>query len=236
MQKGEIVKRIAILMLFCCACLVCSFAQKNELSFTVGALHSSDQTEDLLLGITCPLGVPNCTQINSSTSLGVAFQGAYARQLFSFGAGSLDVELPVAGAPGRDVKISSTLIPLPGTLSTTSLFFTPSARIKLLHSSPISPFASIGAGLAHFGSQTRFPSIAIGPILVPSRTLSNSTNHGALQFGGGLDFKTPLPHLALRAEVRDFWAPGITKPSSLVRVSPERQHNVFAGGGLALLF
>lgn len=228
-------KRAALLLLFSCVCVVEGSAQKNELSFSIGAIHSSDQREDLLLGITCPLGIANCTQINTSTATGVAFQGAFARELFNFGAGSLDVELPVAGAPGRDVKISSFLT-LPAALSTSSLFFTPSGRIRLLRASPISPFVSLGGGLAHFGSQTTFSSIAIGPILVPGRTLSGNANHGALQFGGGLDFRTPLRHFLVRAEVRDFWAQGTTKSSSLVQISPERQHNVFAGGGVVLLF
>lgn len=227
-------KRTAIVIFFCCVCLIHSFAQKNELSFNLGALHTSDQTETIMLEIPCPM-VINCTQISSSTSTGVAFEGAYARQLFTFGAGSLDVELPLVGVPGRDVS-TSLITPVPVSASVSSLFFTPSARIKLFRSSPISPFASFGGGLAHIAFQTSIPSITVGPITVPGTTVSHSTNNGTLQFGGGVDFKTPLPHLSVRAEVRDFWSLGTAKSSSLVQVSPEHQHNIFAGGGLVLGF
>jgi len=63
-----------------------------------------------------------------------------------------------------------------------------------------------------------------------------SQTRGAFQFGGGLDFKTPLPHIGLRAEVRDFWARGINESGGIAQVSPERQHNLFAGGGIVIKF
>src|SRR5690242_2502164 len=119
------VKRSALVIFVCCLFSIVSFAQKNELSFSVGAIHSSDQTESLQ-GVTCVLG-GFCGPINTSTSTGVAFAGSYARRLFNFHAGSLDLELPLMGAPGRDVKVSALGFTFPGLLSTSTFFFTPSA-------------------------------------------------------------------------------------------------------------
>lgn len=228
------VKRSALIVFFCCISSIVSFSQKNELSFSVGAIHSSDQTESLQ-GVTCVIG-GFCGPINTSTSTGVAFAGSYARQLFNFHAGSLDLEVPLLGAPGRDVKVSALGTTVPGSLSTSTFFLTPSARIKLLPSAPISPFFSVGGGWAHHGSSFTTPSLVVNGISVPGISGSNGSNSGALQFGGGLDFKTPLPHLAVRAEVRDFWAIGISSPNSGLQVSPERQHNIFGAGGVVFRF
>lgn len=192
-------------------------AQQNEISFSVGAIHSSDQ-QTTIVGVTCPVSVPNCNQFNTSTNLGVALEGAYTRQLFTFGQSSLDLEVPLVGVPGRDVSTKISAVPVTISVSTSSLFFTPSARVKFLHSSPVSPFVSFGGGLAH------------------NSVNGNSTNSGALQFGGGLDFKTPFPHIAIRAEVRDFWARGLQQSSSFAQVSPERQHNVMGAGGVVFTF
>jgi hypothetical protein len=228
--------RSTLVTIFCCVFSILSFAQKNEVSLSVGAMHSSDQTETLT-GIVCILEL-TCSPLNTSTSNGVAFEGSYARQLFSFGGTSLDFELPLVGVPERDVKVANAGITLPGSLSTWTLFLTPSARIKLFQAGPISPFASVGGGWAHFGTSFNFSGITIGGVPVPGTafSFSHGTNNGALQFGGGADFRTPLTLLAIRAEVRDFWAIGIAEPSSGVRVSPEHQHNIFAGGGVVLRF
>lgn len=190
------------------------FAQKNEVSFSVGGLISTNQSLGNNISV-CPVNLPNCNPpISISTDTGVAFEGTFARQMFKFGPASLDVEVPLLGAPGRDLHFGGS----PTGTPVSSLFFTPSARVRFFRSKAISPFASVGGGLAHFGFQ------------------GGDRNTGALQYGGGLDFKTPLPHVAFRAEARDFYAAGATQSTSLVPVSPLRQHNVFVGGGAVLRF
>jgi hypothetical protein len=195
-----------------------AIAQKNEAGITVGAMFTEDQ-QSTLVGVACPVGVPNCGgPFLAKVSTSVAFEGFYARSLYSFGAASLGVEFPVVGVPGRDVKVSLLGAPVAGgSGSVSSLFFTPALRIKFLPSGPVSPFFSFGGGLAHFSS-------------------TGSVNRGTLQFGGGADFKTPLPHLAIRGEIRDFWGAGLAESGGISRVSPRWPHNVFAGAGIVFKF
>jgi len=193
-----------------------ALAQKNEVSLSVGAVTTSDQKAQLL-GVTCPVGVPNCAgPFTTSTSTGVAFEGNYSRQIFNFHLASVGVEFPLLGVPSRDLT-SQFIGGVRSGGSLSSVFFTPSARIKLLPSGAISPFFSLGGGLAHYEA-------------------ASSINRGALQFGGGADFKTPLPHFAIRLEVRDFWARGLAESSGNFRVTPERLHNLFGGGGVVFKF
>ena len=208
-------KIAVVVLLFAFSTL--ALAQKNEVSVSVGAVATSDQ-QTQFLGIICPFNFPTCAgPFHFNTSTGVAFEGNYARQIFNFHLASVGVEFPLLGVPSRDVNTSAAGFPS-GKFSLSSLFFTPSARIKILPSGAISPFFSLGGGLAHYEA-------------------AGSTNHGALQFGGGADFKTPLPHFAIRLEVRDFWARGLNDGSSgNPSVKPERLHNVFGGGGVVFKF
>ena len=216
--------RAIILIISCCPFSISSFAQKNEVTFSVGAVATSDQQTNLV-GVTCPVNQPACAgPFKTSTDTGVAFEGTFTRRIFNFHVFSIGAEFPIVGVPSRDTTTALTgAIPVgsPGSApvksSVSSIFFTPSARIKFLPSSPISPFFSLGGGLAHYEA-------------------ANAITRGALQYGGGLDFKTPLPHLGLRIEARDFWARGFNESSGITRVSPERLHNVLAGGGVVIRF
>lgn len=210
-------QRRAVCIFFLFALSSIGLAQKNEFSLSVGALATSDEHRTIIGIVACPVNVPNCNgPINITTSTTVALEGDYARQIFSFRIVSVAAEFPIVGVPSRDVTASQAGFP-PVTASLASLFFTPSARIKLLPSGGISPFFSIGGGLAHYDS-------------------GMSQNRGALQFGGGVDFKTPLPHIGLRGEVRDFWAGGPTESTNFFIESPGHKHNVFAGAGVVFKF
>jgi hypothetical protein len=213
-------RKIAVLITLLFAVSIPTFAQKNEVSVSAGVVATSDQTTTLV-GVTCPVLFPTCAgPFKESTRTSVALEGAYTRQIFKFGSGvSLGLELPLVGVPSRDVR--TRILGVPSNISSvSSLFFTPSARIKFLESHPVSPFFSVGGGLAHYGIDGSL----------------GSRTRGAFQFGGGLDFKTPLPHIGIRAEVRDFWARSTGESGGIVQVSPERQHNIFAGGGVVFKF
>ena len=229
------VKRSAVVAFFCFVFSLFSFAQKNEFALSIGAMHSSDQTATVG-GIVCPLGV-NCGPANISTNTGVGFEGNYARQLVRFGGASLDVEVPIVGVPGHDVHLSVAQMSVASNISTWTFFLTPSARIKF-HAGPIAPFVSVGGGWAHV--ETNVNVLNIVPVtsgaILGSFPFSSSLDHGVLQFGGGVDFKTPLPHLAVRAEARDFWGTGIARSLAVGTISPEHQHNIFAAGGVVFRF
>jgi hypothetical protein len=100
-----------------------------------------------------------------------------------------------------------------------SIYFTPSAHVKLLPSSPISPFASVGGGFAHFRDSTG----------------GSSATTGALQVGGGLDFKTPLPRVSFRAEFRDFIT-GRPGTGAFSGFTSNHIQTFFAGGGVVFRF
>ena len=178
-----------------------ALAQKNEVSLSAGAIGTSDQQ-----AFACFVNIPTCNgPFNTTFSTSLALEADYVRQVFNFRVASLGAEFPIVGVPRQDV--STTFDRFLVTAHQSSWFFTPSARIKFLPSGPISPFLSLGGGLAHHegaGSRTR----------------------GALQFGGGVDFKTPLPHFGIRAE----------ESSAFTRVTPERQHNLFGAAGLVFKF
>jgi hypothetical protein len=147
--------------------------------------------------------------------------GNFARRIKAFGPATFYVEAPVVGAPVRDTTLtfrSGTLLGDIVGFSSSSLFFTPSAKVRFRDSAAISPFASIGGGLAHLGA------------------LGTDRNTGALQFGGGADFKSAIPHLWFRGEARDFFSRGSLQSTGIAHVSPSHQHMVFAGAGAVFKF
>jgi hypothetical protein len=214
------------------SCLV--FGQRNEASLSLGGIFTSDQTTTSVLAITCPVTQPNCNVFSAhfQTDTGVAIEGSYAFRIIGLGVASLYAEFPVVGAPGRDVNvtfnnggIASSSTPI----SESAIFFTPSAKLKILPKASISPFVSIGGGLAHFNAK----------LSLAGSSSESSQNFGALQYGGGLDFKTPLPFIGFRVEARDYYSYSVIGGTSSISgtiTSPQRLHHLFAGGGLVLRF
>lgn len=218
----------AVFLASSCAAL----AQKNELSFTAGGIFTSDQRTTM---VACFPGLPSCLSsvFVFRTDPGVAVEATYARQITRVGPASLYLELPVIGVPQRDVPASFVIGVGTGTvsgLSASSVFLTPSAKVKFLEAASISPFVTVGGGLAH--SSVNFNVFGGN---VPGGA---SSNKGALQFGGGADVKSPIPHLGFRAEVRDFYCGSNIQPLHpfLFHISPAYLHHVFAGGGVVLKF
>jgi hypothetical protein len=187
---------------------VAAHAQKTEVSLTLGAAVSPDGKGPATCGeaIICP--IPQGTIGPVAIGPGVSWQASLAYRLVNLKAAALYFELPVAGSPSRNGPGFSPEF--------SSFFFTPSAHLKFLPSSRVSPFASIGGGVAHFSS------------------LNSSGNAGVVQFGGGLDFRTPLRVLGIRVEARDFIT-GHSSVAPLVDFTSHVQH-VFVGGGVVLKF
>lgn len=204
-------------------------AQRNELSLSLGATRSSGQSGTTTVAFPCVVTVPLCDVITSTTksSTGFTFEGAYGLRVLPAGIADLFLDFPVVATPGHDVDVASTSSlagTITGTGSSSLLFFTPSARFKFLPSARISPWGTIGGGLARISFANQNKAV------------------GCLQYGAGLDFKTPLPHLLVRAEARDFWSQGVLQSQAISAiissstVSPEHQHHVFAGAGVVVKF
>jgi hypothetical protein len=195
-----------------------AFAQSNELSLSVGGVFTTSQKATSVFPTACPVTFPGCNTFTtaSSSSSGVAFMGNYTRRIAAFGPATFYVEAPVIGGPGRDTTFTfrnGTLLGNVETFSALSLFFTPSAKVQFLESSRVSPFATVGGGLAHLG------------------LAGGNRNTGALQYGLGVDFRTPIRHLGFRVEARDFVSTGNLRSGGFTEVFPSHEHVVFAGGG-----
>jgi hypothetical protein len=191
-------------------------AQKADVSFVIGGAFVSE--DHVAPGVTCTIQCP--LAFNFRTDTHVFYEGTGAFRLANFKLASLHLEVPVAGIPSAQVDFSGT--PSSNALKISSVFVTPSLRVKFAPGFPVSPFVSIGGGWAHYNLS--------GP----------SMNKGALQFGGGVDIKTGIPLLGFRAEVRDFVTDqpdfGIVSIQTVGSPSLGRRHNVLAGGGIVLRF
>ncbi len=141
-----------------------------------------------------------------------------------------DAALVLGGAFASDIQQTFTPTVGPSVVETFKFehhfFLEGAASVRLLKkflpASPISPWVSVGGGWARYSSDDNV-----------------TVNKGAVQYGGGLDFKTGLPLLGFRAEVRDF----VTSDPSALIVGPSttpmkglHHHSVLVGGGIVLRF
>jgi hypothetical protein len=205
-------RRLAVLLFFLCLSSAYSLAQKADAAFVVGGSFVSDSK---VVFTTSP-SFTNSFQ----TGHHIFLEGALGVRVFDAKAASLHIELPIAAIPSQKLTFSNSTTAFDH-LST--VFITPGFRLKIAPSAPITPWVSVGGGWAHY-----------------SADFAPTTNKGAIQYGGGLDFRTPLPHLRIRGEVRDFvtgdpnlfqatFPPGTGQPGI-------HRHNVLLGGGVVLTF
>jgi hypothetical protein len=190
-----------------------AMAQKADVALVTGESF----VNDFKVSFT---GTPTTTNIIKTNSH-LFLEGTFAVRLLNGRLVSLHLEVPVVGIPANGH--SFTTVPTVNfltetTINTSAVFVTPALRLKVLPSAPISPWASLGGGWARLSSD-----------------FATTTNKGALQYGGGLDFKTGLPLLGFRAEVRDFVTGdpdfGFVNVLSETGGSLHR-HNVMVGGGI----
>ncbi len=187
------------------------FAQKNEISGTIGRTFVSTQT---IQGANFP---------NHEIHFGdeIALGLNYGYKLKQFGIIGLTAELPIVIAPDTDLNTGQNLVPA----SYKALFITPAARVNFFPSESVTPWVSFGGGYARFKEAGHL--LYFGPNPGPT-----STNTGALQFGAGLDV-WPWERLGFRLEARDFWT-GV--PDLNVNTGRSRQHNYYVGGGVVFRF
>jgi len=219
-------KRLAVPILLAILVSSAALAQKADVAFVAGGSFVSDS--NVLFGVPCLL--PPCpaspTFLNNVQTDHHAFlEGALAFQLLNARVASLHLDVPIAGIPSQTLRITTTS-PSTALNHMSTVFVTPSLKVKLLPASGLSPFVTAGGGWAHFA------------------LTHGSNSKAAVQYGGGIDFKVG-PHLGLRGEVRDFVTGdpnfslagvitgGLTGSSTH---SGLHRHNILAGGGVVLAF
>lgn len=219
-------KHFAVLLtLFVLLLSTAALAQKADAAFVVGGSFVSDSTATFAvpcLRPPCPASPAFISTVQTPHQ--VFLEGALGIQLLDAKVASLHLEVPVAGIPSQTVHLSTAPSAVFAHMSST--YVTPGFRLKLLPVAPISPFVSLGAGWAHY-------SLASG-----------ATNKGALEYGGGLDFKTGIPFLGFRGEVRDFvtgdpnfgFVGSVGGLQGSSNQSGLHRHNILAGGGVVLRF
>lgn len=155
---------------------------------------------------------------------GTTFQLTYERQLTTTGSTALYLEVPALAIPLQDITSSNGVVPR----NYASFFVTPGLRVKFATSRLVSPWFSAGGGYALFDESANR--------MDGTHNTGRGTSGGALQFGGGADFRTPIRVLlpvGLRAEVRDLYT---AKPNYNVSTGSGFQHNVVLSGGIVLHF
>jgi hypothetical protein len=154
-----------------------------------------------------------------------AFQINYARRLRQNEKVGLWLEIPALAGPSHSINRANPQLPT----SLATFYATPSFRVSFSPASTFTPWLSIGGGYALFETSVKLANGTSNP--------DQLTNTAALQFGGGVDIKTPVHFLlpiGLRAEVRDFYA--LDVPAFSVATGDQTQHNLTVSGGLILRF
>jgi len=208
-------KRFSILFVMLCASTF-ALAQQADVAVVVGGSFVNDSRVTFLAAPT----IVDTVKTNNH----IFYEGALGLRLVNAGVVSLSFEVPVVGihSSNSQVAIAAPVGNTTITLDTSALFITPALRLKIVPSSPISPWLSVGGGWARFSTDG-------GP----------TSNKGAIEYGGGLDFKTGLPLLGFRAEVRDFVTGDPNFGFSNIVTGDNgglRRHNLMVGGGVVLRF
>jgi hypothetical protein len=184
---------------------------KNELAFLLGATR----TPSIAIA-----GNASSIEVGS----GLTLQLTYARQLAETGTLAWYLEFPAVAIPLQDVNNGIGATPT----NYDSFFVAPSLRFKFRPREGISPWLSAGGGYALFDESAERRD--------GTHNVTRGTSTGTLQFGGGIDVRTPVKVLfpiGLRAEVRDFYT---GKPTYNVNTVGGLQHNVVFSGGLLVTF
>ena len=156
---------------------------------------------------------------------GIAFQASYARRLRATKAAAIYIEFPFLTVP--DIPVFSPANDVPANYA--SLFVTPGLRVKFHPTGAVTPWLALGGGYARFDESSELQDGSANPGRI-------GVNRGAAQFGGGLDFRTPVRVLfpiGLRVEIRDFYS---GKPNYNQPTGGGFQHNLLFSGGLVVTF
>jgi len=171
--------------------------------------------------ITSPAIPPGFKDNRVNIGRGIAFQGNYARRLFTTDLAAISFEVPVVYLPDQDLLSSNDLVPE----GYKAFFATPGVRVNLFPNTLVSPWGSAGGGMGHFSTSKTG---VFNVLKVPGR----SSSTGVFQFGVGVDIKI-WKAMKFRGEVRDFYS-GV--PDLNVVQGRTRMHNFVGGGGVVWVF
>ena len=188
-----------------------AYDHRNEIGGLIGRVFISDE------------GVKGTTLSDPNIHFGegLSIDATYGLLLTSRDKFALTAELPFVYDHKTELYFGVNLVPA----SYSSFFVTPAARINIFPKFWLSPWASVGGGLAHFGESSEL--IFGGP-----NPGQQGTTTSALELGVGADVKVSS-RFTVRGEVRDFYT-GI--PDLNVGYGKSRQHNYFVGGGVVWHF
>jgi len=203
---------IVVILLFSNCTLWAQAEKNNQLGFLLGVEFIADL---------CTVATPSVPVEISNSEV---FQLNFAHRLMGTDT-QLWLEVPAAAGPSHSIRSDD-----PNTTNSLATFYaTPSFRVNFTAQRTFSPWLSFGGGYALFEGGEGLQNGLKNP--------DRFTNTGALQFGGGVDIRTPLKVLmpiGLRAEVRDFYSLDI--PRFITPVRDDRQHNLIVSGGFILKF
>jgi len=211
---------------FCCWCDYGSmkFTITLVISLSFGIATAQEVAPRHEIGLTLG-GLLGAQHTGGSTRLdlgsGVALQANYGYRLLGGETAALYGEVHFLANSLREVSSSDRTL----TRDAATIFLTPGLRVKFFPTRSVAPYFAVGGGWAVYEQSTNTLNGSPNPA-------SRLVNHGAFDYGGGVDFKF-WRFVGLRAEVRDFHAGG---PSYNTTAISGGQHNVVAGGGLVLKF
>src|SRR5262249_28473202 len=201
-------RKIAFLIIYISTFTLSGFAQRSELAFVVGAKVTPSTGSTF-----------NFNQLSVGTT--PFYEGNYAASVVQVPAAALHLVFPIVGSPSADLTTAN----FTAVKSYSSLFFTPSLRLKFVPKLPLSPWISAGGGLAHFSPSSM--------TVAGASTTVSSTTKGAFQGGAGLYFHFPAFPLGLRLEAPDFYT-GRPNLSNITVFNV--RHNIIVGGGAVFRF
>jgi hypothetical protein len=182
------------------------FTPRHEIGLTLGGLLGSQRGG----GVT-----------RLDLGPGVALQANYGYRLLGNETAALYGEVHFLANPLRQINSTDQTL----TRDASAIFLTPGIRVKFVPHHRVAPYLAVGGGWAVYEQSTTTLNGNPNPA-------SRLVNHGALDYGGGVDFKF-WRFVGFRAEIRDFYAGG---PSYNTAAIHGGQHNVVTGGGIVLKF
>jgi hypothetical protein len=208
------VTNLAMIVILFSSCSVWAQAKEenNQLGLMLGTEFITDNSTATTPSVPVNIGNSEVFQLNFAHRL-----AGTDTQLW--------LEIPAAAGPSHSVNPVD--LNTPNNLAT--FYATPSFRVNFAAQRTFSPWLSFGGGYALFEGSESLRNGVENP--------DRYTNTGALQFGGGMDIRTPLKILTpigLRAEVRDFYS--LDTPRFITPVRDDHQHNVIVSGGFILRF